>query len=49
MEYRAMLEALEFVPTPAKPPLAPLVIIESDSQSSIDGLTKYRKRWEAHR
>jgi hypothetical protein len=44
MEYRAMLEALEFVPISAKPPLAPLVVMETDSQSCIDGLTKYRKR-----
>jgi ribonuclease HI len=49
MEYRAILEALEYVPTPAKPPLAPLVVMETDSQTCIDGLTKYRKRWEAHR
>jgi ribonuclease HI len=50
MECRAMLEALEFVPTPAgNPALKPLVVMETDSQLCIDGLTKYRKRWEAHR
>jgi ribonuclease HI len=47
MEYRAMLEALNLVPTPPESPLKPLVIIESDSQTCIDGLAKYRSRWAA--
>jgi ribonuclease HI len=49
MEYMAMLEALEFVQTPTlNTPLKPLVVMETDSQQCIDGLSKYRKRWEAH-
>jgi ribonuclease HI len=49
MEYKAMLEALEFVPIPSDPNLKPLVVMETDSQGCIDGLTKYRQRWEARR
>jgi ribonuclease HI len=40
MEYWAMLEALQFVPKDT------LVIMETDSQGCIDGITKYRLRWE---
>jgi ribonuclease HI len=47
MEYQAMLEALALVPTPPESPLKPLVIIETDSQQCIDGLSKYRARWAA--
>jgi ribonuclease HI len=49
MEYMAMSEALQFVRIPRNPLLKPLVVMETDSQQCIDGLTKYRKRWEAHR
>jgi ribonuclease HI len=45
MEYQAMLEALSLIPAPPKPELKPLVIIETDSQTCIDGLTKFRFRW----
>jgi ribonuclease HI len=47
MEYQAMLEALNLIPTPPDSPLKPLAIIETDSQMCIDGLTKYRARWAA--
>jgi ribonuclease HI len=40
MEYQAMLEALQFVKRGA------FIIIETDSQGCLDGLTKYRFRWE---
>jgi ribonuclease HI len=40
MEYEAMLEALQFVRKGA------FVIMETDSQGCLDGLTKYRLRWE---
>jgi hypothetical protein len=40
MEYKAMLEAIQIIPRDT------YVIFESDSQGCIDGLTKYRKRWE---
>jgi hypothetical protein len=42
MEYQAMLSAMELVPEGA------YVCIESDSQGCIDGITKWRKRWEKH-
>jgi ribonuclease HI len=42
MEYMAMLEALHLLPAQTH------VIIESDSQGCIDGITKYRRRWEKH-
>jgi ribonuclease HI len=42
MEYMAMLEALQFVHENA------LVVMETDSQGYIDGLTKYRLRWGHH-
>jgi ribonuclease HI len=42
MEYMAMLEALHYT-TPGA-----FVVIESDSQGCIDGITKYRRRWEKH-
>jgi ribonuclease HI len=42
MEYQAMWSALELVPPGA------YVCFETDSQQCIDGLTKYRKRWEKH-
>jgi ribonuclease HI len=42
MEYVAMLEAPQFVQDKA------FVIMETDSQGCIDGLTKYRLRWEKH-
>jgi ribonuclease HI len=42
MEYTAMLEALQFVQNGA------YVIMETDSQGCIDGITKYRLRWEKH-
>jgi ribonuclease HI len=43
MEYRAMLSALELIPKKA------YICFETDSQQRIDGLTKYRQRWGAHR
>jgi ribonuclease HI len=42
MEYWAMLEALQFAQDKA------FVIMETDSQGCIDGLTRYRLRWEKH-
>jgi ribonuclease HI len=42
MEYMATLEALQFVKDKA------FVIMETGSQGCIDGLTKYRLRWEKH-
>jgi hypothetical protein len=42
MEYMAMLEALQYVPNGS------YVIMETDSQGCIDGITKYRLRWEKH-
>jgi ribonuclease HI len=45
MEYQAMLEALSLIPQPPKPNLRPLVVIESDSQTCIDALSKFRFRW----
>jgi ribonuclease HI len=41
MEYKAMLEAISIIPRNT------YVIFETDSQGCIDGLTKYRKRWES--
>jgi ribonuclease HI len=41
-EYMAMLGALHYTPSGA------YIIIELDSQGCIDGITKYRKRWEKH-
>jgi ribonuclease HI len=43
MEYQAILSALEVIPKGA------YACFETDSQQCIDGLTKYRERWEAHR
>jgi hypothetical protein len=43
MEYRAMLEALQFTEKNA------FVVMETDSQGCLDGLTKYRLRWEKNR
>jgi ribonuclease HI len=49
MEYQAMLEALSLIPQPPKPNLRPLVVIESDSQTCIDALSKFRFRWANRR
>jgi ribonuclease HI len=43
MEYMAMLEALQYVPNNS------FVIMETDSQGCIKGITKSRVRWEKHR
>jgi ribonuclease HI len=40
MEYRAMFEALQFTHPQA------FIIMETDSQGCLDGLTKFRLRWE---
>jgi ribonuclease HI len=42
MEYQAMLAAMELIPERS------FVCIETDSQTRIDGLTKWRMRWEKH-
>jgi ribonuclease HI len=47
MEYQAMSEALTLIAFPTKRSLRPLVVMESDSQMCIDGLTKFRFRWES--
>jgi ribonuclease HI len=49
MKCTAMLEALRFMQIQRNPLLNLLLVMESDSQLCIDGLTKYRKLWEAHR
>jgi ribonuclease HI len=40
MEYQAMFEALQFTHPKA------FIMMETDSQGCLDGLTKYRLRWE---
>jgi ribonuclease HI len=40
MEYQAIFEALQFTHPKA------FIMIETDSQGCLDGLTKYRLRWE---
>jgi ribonuclease HI len=42
MEYQAMLSAMELLPEKS------FVCIGTDSQTCLDGLTKWRKRWEKH-